>query len=181
MEEANIQRFFPVLRSVYGGLTKSERRIADYIANHIGVVMEQTVADLAAQTESSEITISRFCKKLGCSGLKELKLMLAAGMSAAPPKAFHDIDAGDGGRDVASKVFANISEGLQDTLSLLDYEALDAAAAMIFSGQKSLCLWLWQLGHGLYRYGDPFFAPGSGHPSRCRFPYAGYRSGPSDA
>ena len=56
MEEANIQRF-PVLRSVYGGLTKSERRIADYIANHAGVVMEQTVADLAAQTESSEITI----------------------------------------------------------------------------------------------------------------------------
>ena len=43
MEEANIQRF-PVLRSVYGGLTKSERRIADYIANHAGVVMEQTVA-----------------------------------------------------------------------------------------------------------------------------------------
>lgn len=135
MEEANIQRF-PVLRSAYGGLTKSERRIADYIANHVGVVMEQTVADLAAQTDSSEITISRFCKKLGCSGLKELKLMLAAGMSVAPPKAFHDIDADDGGRDVASKVFANISEGLQDTLSLLDYEALDKAAAMILAAKR---------------------------------------------
>ena len=49
---------------------------------------EQTVADLAAQTESSEITISRFCKKLGCSGLKELKLMLAAGMSQRRPKLF---------------------------------------------------------------------------------------------
>ena len=85
--EEKIQQI-PVLRSVYGGLTKSERRIADYIANHIGVVMEQTVADLAAQTESSEITISRFCKKLGCSGLKELKLMLAAGMSQRRPKLF---------------------------------------------------------------------------------------------
>ena len=29
-----------------------------------------------------------------------------------------------------------------------------------FSGQKSLCLWLWQLGHGLYRYGDPFLRLG---------------------
>ena len=38
--EEKIQQI-PVLRSVYGGLTKSERRIADYIANHIGVVMEQ--------------------------------------------------------------------------------------------------------------------------------------------
>lgn len=135
MEEANIQRF-PVLRSVYGGLTKSERRIADYIANHAGVVMEQTVADLAAQTESSEITISRFCKKLGCSGLKELKVMLAAGLSTAPQKDFHDIASGDGGRDVASKIFANISEGLQDTLSLLDYEALDRAAAMVLAANR---------------------------------------------
>ena len=61
MEEANIQRF-PVLRSAYGGLTKSERRIADYIANHVGVVMEQTVADLAAQTDSSETPFPDFVR-----------------------------------------------------------------------------------------------------------------------
>ena len=127
MEETKLQ-LFPVLRSAYGGLTKSERRIADYIVNHTGEVMEQTVSDLAVHAQSSEITISRFCKKLGCSGLKELKLMLAAELSAAPQKTFHDIQAGDTGRDVAAKVFANIAEGLQDTLNLLDYDALDAAA-----------------------------------------------------
>ena len=31
---------FPFLRSVYGELTKSERRIADYIAAHAETVME---------------------------------------------------------------------------------------------------------------------------------------------
>ena len=98
--------------------------------------MEQTVSDLAVHAQSSEITISRFCKKLGCSGLKELKLMLAAELSAAPQKAFHDIQTGDSGRDVAAKVFANIAEGLQDTLSLLDYGALDAAARLLLKAQR---------------------------------------------
>ena len=98
--------------------------------------MEQTVSDLAVHAQSSEITISRFCKKLGCSGLKELKLMLAAELSAAPQKAFHDIQAGDTGRDVAAKVFANIAEGLQDTLSLLDYDALDAAARLLLKARR---------------------------------------------
>ena len=70
MEETKLQ-LFPVLRSAYGGLTKSERRIADYIVDHTDEVMEQTVSDLAVHAQSSEITISRFCKKLGCSGLKE--------------------------------------------------------------------------------------------------------------
>ena len=135
MEETKLQ-LFPVLRSAYGGLTKSERRIADYIVNHTGEVMEQTVSDLAVHAQSSEITISRFCKKLGCSGLKELKLMLATELSAAPQKAFHDIQAGDTGRDVAAKVFANIAEGLQDTLSLLDYDALDAAARLLLKARR---------------------------------------------
>lgn len=134
MEEA-IQRF-PVLRSVYGGLTKSERRIADYIATHADEVMEQTVSDLAAHAQSSEVTISRFCKKLGCSGLKEFKLMLAAELSAASKKSFHDIQAGDSGRNVAAKVFANIAEGLQDTLSLLDYQALDDAARCLLEARR---------------------------------------------
>lgn len=135
MEETKLQ-LFPVLRSAYGGLTKSERRIADYIVDHTGEVMEQTVSDLAVHAQSSEITISRFCKKLGCSGLKELKLMLAAELSTAPQKAFHDIQAGDTGRDVAAKVFANIAEGLQDTLSLLDYDALDAAARLLLKARR---------------------------------------------
>ena len=135
MEETKLQ-LFPVLRSAYGGLTKSERRIADYIVDHTDEVMEQTVSDLAVHAQSSEITISRFCKKLGCSGLKELKLMLAAELSAAPQKAVHDIQTGDSGRDVAAKVFANIAEGLQDTLSLLDYGALDAAARLLLKARR---------------------------------------------
>lgn len=69
MHDEQIQKF-PVLRSAYGGLTKSERRIADYITAVPERVLAQTISDIASATESSEITVSRFCKKLGFSGLQ---------------------------------------------------------------------------------------------------------------
>lgn len=135
MDEKAIQQF-PVLRSAYGGLTKLERRIADYIIAAPEDVMEQTISDIAAATDSSEITVSRFCKKLGFSGLQELKLNLTAELSAAENKEFHDIHSTDRCHVVASKIFRNISEGLQDTISLLDYDAVDEAARMLRSARR---------------------------------------------
>ena len=142
MDEKAIQQF-PVLRSAYGGLTKSERRIADYIVAAPEEIMEQTISDIANATESSEITVSRFCKKLGFSGLQELKLNLIAGMSAAENKEFHDIRSGDRCSVVASKMFQNISDGLQDTLALLDYDAVDDGARRVavfgFGNSATVC------------------------------------------
>lgn len=139
MMPAAIQSF-PVLRSAYEGLTKSERRIADYIASHVYLVMDQTGTDLANAAGSSEITVSRFCKKLGCSGLKELKLMLAADLSVQEKRLSPDIDNTDESCDVAQKIFRSITEGLQDTLSLLDYGSIDKAAAALRRARRVVVL-----------------------------------------
>ena len=56
-------QLFPFLRSVYGELTKTEKRIADYMMNNAMQVMDQKITDIAKHTQSSEITVSRFCKK----------------------------------------------------------------------------------------------------------------------
>ena len=53
----------PVMRGCYAHMTRTEKRIADYVAAHVSEVMEQTISELAAEVGSSEITISRFCKK----------------------------------------------------------------------------------------------------------------------
>lgn len=51
-----------LMRSNYNNMTKSEKRIIDYILANLKTVMSQTISDLASNTQSSEITISRFCK-----------------------------------------------------------------------------------------------------------------------
>ena len=58
-----------LMRSSYNNMTKSEKRIIDYILANEKMVIGQTISDLATNKNSSEVTILRFCKKLSFNGL----------------------------------------------------------------------------------------------------------------
>jgi Transcriptional regulators len=121
----------PILRSRYHDLTKSERRIADYVIENEKNIMEQTISDIAAQTNSSEITVSRFCKKLGFSGLQSLKIALAGENLRPDESIYQAIHQEDSYETMAGKIFKNINDGLQDTLKLLDFKAVEEAVAVL--------------------------------------------------
>lgn len=121
----------PTLRSHYQQLTKSERRIADYIVENEKDIMEQTISDIAAKTNSSEITVSRFCKKLGFSGLQSLKIALAGELFTPDPSIYQDIHQSDSYENIAGKLFKNIHDGLQDSLKLLDFSAVEKAVQLL--------------------------------------------------
>lgn len=125
------QAVLPILRSVHQDLTKSEQRIASYIMENAARIMEQTIPELAGNTKSSEITISRFCKKLGFSGLQALKIALAAELSNAGDMEFREIGEKDTDEQVAAKVFQNIMDGLQDTLKILDFQQVAKAVKVL--------------------------------------------------
>lgn len=127
---------FPILRSAYQNLTKSEQRIARYIMAYPEQMLEQTIADVAKETDSSEITVSRFCKKLGYSGWQEVKRMVAAELSTGSGKVLQDIENDDPTPVLAQKCFHALAEGLQDTLSLLDYDAIDKAAQWLQDARR---------------------------------------------
>jgi DNA-binding MurR/RpiR family transcriptional regulator len=121
----------PILRSSYQDMTKSERRIADYIMENERNIMEQTISDIAVQTKSSEITVSRFCKKLGFSGLQSLKIALAGEVYTPNESIYQDIHQTDSYEMMAGKIFRNINDGLQDTLKLLDFTAVEKAVEIL--------------------------------------------------
>ena len=125
-----------VMRGSYAHMTRMEKRIADYISAHVSTVMEQTISELAAAVGSSEITISRFCKKLGFSGLQSFKIALAAELYTQADTVYQDIDAADTSESVVQKVFRNIADGLQDTLKLLDYAAIERAVDIIRAARR---------------------------------------------
>lgn len=134
------QAVLPILRSVYQDLTKSEQRIASYIMENAARIMEQTIPELAGNTKSSEITISRFCKKLGFSGLQALKIALAAELSNAGDMEFREIGDKDTDEQVAAKVFQNIMDGLQDTLKILDFQQV-AKAVQVLQGARRVAVY----------------------------------------
>ena len=130
------KNYLPILRSIYPSLTKSEKRIADYINANAEQIMEKTIADLAKATDSSEITISRFCKSLGFSGLQSLKIALAREVFGTNEPPYQDISPADSYELMATKVFRNITEGLSDSLRILDYEAVEKAVKTLIKARK---------------------------------------------
>lgn len=134
------EQVLPILRSAYDDLTKSEKRIADYISEHRDEIMGQTVAEIAQHTGSAEITISRFCKKLGFGGLQSLKIALASELSSPAETPYGDIGKEDDEAAVAGKIFRNITDGLQDTLKILDF-TLIARAVELLQGARRVAIY----------------------------------------
>ncbi len=62
---------------MYNEMGKSEKKVADWLFSHSGELLPYSISDLAYKCESSEATIVRFSKRLGCSGYQDLKLTLA--------------------------------------------------------------------------------------------------------
>lgn len=58
-------------------LTKSENKLANYIAAHTEHVIYDTIKSLGKATNTGDATIVRLCKKLGYSGFSDLKIALA--------------------------------------------------------------------------------------------------------
>ena len=62
---------------LYNDMGKSEKKVADWLFSHSGEILPYSISDLASKCESSEATIVRFSKRLGCAGYQDLKLTLA--------------------------------------------------------------------------------------------------------
>ncbi len=61
------------IREIYPFLTRKQKSIADYLLENPEDICYITLAQLSRQTCASELTLLRFCAKLGCSGFLELK------------------------------------------------------------------------------------------------------------
>lgn len=126
----------PILRSSYENLTNAERRIADYIMDNPHTFIKQTVSDIASSTKSSEITVSRFCKKLGFNGLQNLKIALASGIKPSNNLNYQNIETTDSYQLIAGKIFQNIADGLNDTLKLLNFADVDHAVTLLSKAKR---------------------------------------------
>ena len=62
---------------MYDDMGRSEKKVADWLFSHSGEVLPYSITDLASKCESSEATIVRFSRRLGCRGYQDLKITLA--------------------------------------------------------------------------------------------------------
>lgn len=124
------------IRSTFNELTKAEQKAADYILTNSADVIHMTITELAEAAASAEATIFRLCKKLGYSGYQGLKIALAGDLYTPLESVYKEVDPADTPSLIANKVFHGITEGLQDTLQIIDETALEQAVAALAAAPR---------------------------------------------
>jgi DNA-binding MurR/RpiR family transcriptional regulator len=120
-------------------LTKTEKKVADYLLENPEQVLKMNLAEFAGASGSSQASILRFCKSLGVDGFPELKLQLSVALASeteAAPAQSEEVSPNDSISEIMEKVFWFNIQTLKDTLSLLKSAECENALSAIASSES---------------------------------------------
>ena len=123
------------IRFLQDSMGPAEKRIADYILSHTGEILPLSISTLASACGCGDATVVRFARRLGLEGYQEMKLRLAAELSATSTLSA-EIQRQDSCLEIFRKRMGEIQSSLAATESVLDPEALDKAAKAIMRSER---------------------------------------------
>lgn len=133
------------------GLTPTEQQLGESVLALGDRVRDLTIKELARAASVSVPTVHRFCRKIGLTGFKELKVELArasaADAGAAPVDINFPFGPGDDTGRVAAHLQALYETTLRDTRDLLDAGALERAADLL---ARARCTDIYTQSHNLF-------------------------------
>lgn len=110
------------IRSLLDKSSAAEHRVGAYILNAPDAVLRGNIQQLAQASGASQATVVRFCRKMGYSGLKELRSAIAQEriLDKGTYPITRRLNDDDTIRTMKEKVFFGCVEALNDTLRILD-------------------------------------------------------------
>lgn len=66
-----------IIKDSYNELRPAERRVADVVLADVTFGVDASNAEIARRAGASEPTVTRFCRSIGCDGVRDFKLKLA--------------------------------------------------------------------------------------------------------
>ena len=129
--------------------TETEKEVIDYLMNHLDLLEELSINDLAKKTYTSNATIIRLCRKTGYSGYKALKVDLIKEREAnkyivesvdyTTPFQFNETT-----EEIMKNMFSLYQESIKQVYSSLDIDVLKSMAYEIIHKKRIF----------LFSYGD---------------------------
>ena len=125
------------IRALYNtrAFSKSDHLIADYILKNPTCVSSSTASSLAEATGTSPATVVRFCRKLGFSGLSDMKMSMMYN-AVDSGNAIMDLNQGDSTGEIRQKVISFTKVVLDQLNETLKDDALEQAARMIAGARQ---------------------------------------------
>ncbi|MFK0689243.1 MurR/RpiR family transcriptional regulator [Mesorhizobium sp. IMUNJ 23033] len=121
--------------------TKSDRRLAGLVLSDLDFASKAAISEIAARVGVSEPTVTRFCRNLGCEGLRDFKFYLAQAIAIgaqylSPEPLNRDVRE----QRIASAITEAAISAMQRASENLDMKALVGVAARIASSGNVLCI-----------------------------------------
>lgn len=150
--------------------TPAMQRVATAIRDTPSLVLNKTIYELAETCQTSVASVVRFCQALGLSGYAQLRMSLATELGKETAQYGGNLILGaeiaksDTLREMASKVASLEMLAIDETVSGLDYEALERVVAALDKAQRILLFGIGasqfvaqDLHHKLFRIGRNAF------------------------
>jgi len=121
--------------------TKSDRRLASLVLSDLDFASKAAISEIAARVAVSEPTVTRFCRNLGCEGLRDFKFYLAqaiaiGGQYLSPEPLSRDARE----QRIASAITEAAIGAIKRASENLDMSVLVSVAARIASSGNILCI-----------------------------------------
>ncbi len=128
------------IRSRLPALAAAEQKVAQWVLQHPEEVIHMSMAQVARECGVSDTTVLRFCRAAGFQGYTDMKLSIVQDLATPTQLVHDDISEDDDAITIARKVFHSNIRALQDTLEVLDGDALTKAVDMIASAKRILII-----------------------------------------
>lgn len=116
------------LRQGLSGYSPTQQKLGEFVLHDPARVLYLTITELARESLTSEASVTRLCRTLGCKGYNEFKMALALDIQQGQP-ARQQGDAIDG-------IVDESVQALQDTARLLDRALLEKAARALHQARS---------------------------------------------
>ena len=116
------------LRQEASGYSPTQQKLGEFVLSDPGRVLYLTITELARESHTSEASVTRLCRTLGCKGYTEFKMALALDIQQGQP-------ARQAGDEIDNVVDESV-QALQDTARLLDRTLLEKAALALHQAQS---------------------------------------------
>jgi DNA-binding MurR/RpiR family transcriptional regulator len=128
------------IRSLMPGLARAEQRVARVVLKDPAAVAHRSITEVAEAANTSETTVTRFCKAIGSGGYPELRLALAAETARRDARADRDLGGeivpSDDLAQVVGKVAFADARAVEETAEQLDVGALRQAIDAVAGARR---------------------------------------------
>lgn len=127
-----------LIRSKMGTMTKSQKRIAEFILSNPAEVTRMSISQLTMETGlKSESSVVRFYRTLGFNGYHDFKVTLAKEIGGSSfYHTYEDIVIGDDLEAVKSKLFKGAIQTLHENMSMISNSNLEKAVDLLNNAER---------------------------------------------